>query len=179
MILRTYHRLLVKLPTLTQCATSGTLMSLGDYLTQAYVKKQRKYNYERTARFALLGTCVTGPLNAVWFRYLENRFGSKGVLTPLKKVALTTLVFAPIFQAVYIIALCKIRRQSWLDVHLTFVKSYAEIMTNNILFWPWIQLLTFYVIPLNYRVIFTSAVGLGWNIYLAWKLDKPIHDPYW
>lgn len=76
-----FTELIIEHPIKTNAAASGTLCALGDALAQAFEFRleitspdKESYNFMRTARMAVWGTLIGGPVLAVWYRTL-NAFG--------------------------------------------------------------------------------------------------------
>ncbi|ESO08594.1 hypothetical protein HELRODRAFT_169468 [Helobdella robusta] len=48
-------------------------------------------------------------------------------------------------------------------------QDYFLILFNGYKVWPLAQLINFYIIPLQHRILFVNMVALFWNVYLAFK----------
>ena len=73
-----FAELLVEHPIKTNAVTSGVLCAAGDGLAQAFEwrlevtsPEKDSYNYLRTARMAVFGTLIGGPVLAMWYRALH------------------------------------------------------------------------------------------------------------
>jgi protein Mpv17 len=51
--------------------------------------------------------------------------------------------------------------------------TYGTAITKNWMLWPWIQLVNFKIIPLEYRLLVVNVVSLGWNCYLSYLNSQP------
>ena len=74
-----FTELLIEHPIKTNAVASGVLCSLGDALAQAFEwrlgvtsPEKESYNFMRTARMALWGTILGGPVLALWYRTLHT-----------------------------------------------------------------------------------------------------------
>ena len=74
-----FAELLIEHPMKTNAIASGVLCSLGDALAQAFEwrlgvtsPEKESYNFMRTARMAVWGTLIGGPVLALWYRTLHT-----------------------------------------------------------------------------------------------------------
>ena len=51
------------------------------------------------------------------------------------------------------------------------VNNLPSIVSNQYKLWPLAQLINFYFIPLNYRLLYVNIVAFFWNIYLAYAIQ--------
>lgn len=90
----------------------------------------------------------------------------------LKKVALDQLVFAPSFLMVFLTNLNLLNGRSLRDTKEDLSSNYLDIMVANWKLWPAVQLVNFYLVPLNYQVLLAQSVAVVWNTYLSWKTNQ-------
>ncbi|KAG8227635.1 hypothetical protein J437_LFUL008712 [Ladona fulva] len=175
-ILKVYQRLLLKHPTKLQALQTGLLMGIGDLIAQTAIEEKNLKNvdYVRTTRFFGIGFFIAGPGLKFWYGFLDKRIakGRTGVAVTLKKVFLDQAVFAPNFLASFIVLLGFLGNEPWFKIKEKLQRDYCDILITNYKVWPTVQIVNFYVMPLQYQVLFVQIVALFWNTYLSWKTNN-------
>lgn len=158
---------------LVQCVTSAFLGATGDFIAQKFVEKRNWKNYDliRTGRFAVLTGCYIGPILVGWFRILEHVRGAAKIV-PLKRLLIDQGLFTPCFLATILTVLRMLEGNSFSQAVEIVKKDYYPIFKFNISFWPPIQLINFYFMPLNFRVIVMMLGNLVWNTCISYKVQK-------
>lgn len=105
----------------------------------------------------------------MWYRLLAKYVGMKGSLVTVKKVALDQLLFAPFCIAGLMSVLFTIQGQPPKQTINIIKKDYTDILIANYKLWPAVQLVNFYIVPLNYQTLVVQCVALLWNTYISWK----------
>ncbi|KAI8141489.1 hypothetical protein BJV82DRAFT_619377 [Fennellomyces sp. T-0311] len=165
-----YNRALTRRPLLVQCITTAFLFGTGDVLAQQAIEKKGIENHEwsRTMRMSGFGGVVAGPVLSTWYRFAElNIKGSTPLTALVKKVAADQLLFAPSFIGVFFSAQGLLEGKSAAEIQDKLKNGYTSAVIANYKLWPAVQLANFYFVPLNYRIIVTNVVSLGWNAYLS------------
>jgi len=171
-VFRAYNTALHRYPLVTQCATTGTLLAAGDIIAQKLIEKRTELNWKRTSQFGALGLLFVGPVIKNWFVLLERVFGATGKLTPLKKVVTDQVLMPPFLQFSCISILGLMNFHSMDKIKGTLKKDYFDVLIANYKFWPFVQLINFYYVPLNYRLPVVAVAALFWNTYFTWKLGE-------
>lgn len=149
-------------------------MGAGDFLAQTVVEKQKLSNldYLRTFKFFSIGFCVAGPGLRKWYGMLDVRATAKSQFgRTVQKVFIDQVVFAPIFLAVLISMIGYSQHQDINKVKHKLENDYVDILKANYSVWPWVQLVNFQFVPLNYQVLLTQTVAVLWNIYFSWRTN--------
>ncbi|XP_064478818.1 protein Mpv17-like [Ornithodoros turicata] len=167
-----YAKLMQRHPAKTQVVTTGILMLAGDVVCQKLVEKKQTVDAERAARFFIIGVGFVGPALRTWYLYLEKLVSPKGRMIPLKKMLLDQGAFAPIFLPCFLACLGVLQRQTWSEIKHKVKTDYIPVLTANYMLWPAAQMFNFYMVPLQYRVVYASGVAFLWNIYLSWKANR-------
>ncbi|XP_046914316.2 uncharacterized protein LOC124495050 [Dermatophagoides farinae] len=93
-----------------------------------------------------------GPSISVWYRILDRRFGPKQLLLkPWQKVMIDQATFNPSIHLMAIIVLGLMSQESFKAIKTNIHDNYVDIMKNSYKVWPAVQMVNFYLIPLNYR----------------------------
>ncbi|KAE9551972.1 hypothetical protein FO519_004824 [Halicephalobus sp. NKZ332] len=178
-ILRLYQRALSKRPLVTQMISSGVIGATGDIVCQLGVEKRSRDNYDfsRTGRFFLLTSCFITPILSRWMIFLEKRIHGSPKLVPLKRVLVDQACFAPVFSASIIYNLHFFETFSTSKSWEFLKRNYWEIYKHSILYWPFVQIVNFYFVPLNFRVVLIQIAALAWNTFLSYKTQVKIPLP--
>ncbi|GIY83892.1 protein Mpv17 [Caerostris darwini] len=173
-LLRWYNRTLQNHPWKTQIFTTGFLMASSDVIAQTAIEKRnfKQIELQRVARFAFLGTCFVAPVLRTWYNVLEKSIGTLGKTAGLRKMMVDQVLFTPCFLGCFLSISGLLQLQPWTIIKAKIIKEYFEVLKTNYMLWPGAQLITFYVIPLQYRIIFVSFVALLWNTYLASQANQ-------
>ncbi|CAB3360931.1 protein Mpv17-like [Cloeon dipterum] len=172
--LQVYLRILDTHPWKVHSVQTGTLMAVGDMMSQTLVEKKkfREMDPVRIARFGAMGVVFMGPGLWAWYKTLHRLVGHSKKHMALKKVALDQLVAAPPFYAGFLLATGAMQQQSRQEIEQRFKEDYMDILINNWKLWPAVQLVNFGMVPLRFQVLFEQIFCLAWNTYLAWKTNR-------
>lgn len=86
----------------------------------------------------------------------------------LLRVACDQLIFAPTFLAVYMTFAGVTEGSTKAELQERFNEKYLPILSTNYMVWPWIQMVNFTWVPLNYRTMVVNTVAIAWNTYLSY-----------
>ncbi|KAI9673357.1 MAG: Protein required for ethanol metabolism [Trizodia sp. TS-e1964] len=108
---------------------------------------------------ALYGGIVFGPVATGWYKFLQHRIvlPNKNVET-LARVACDQAFFAPVHLGVFLSSMAVMEGS---DPMAKINTAYFPAIINNLLVWPWVQLINFKYVPLQYRVLVVNVVALG------------------
>ncbi|KAH9488967.1 Protein Mpv17 [Bulinus truncatus] len=167
-----YSLLLKNYPLRTMAFTTGTLMASGDCISQLAIekKKLKQYDVKRTGRFLVLGFFVFGPIMRGWYLVLDRMYSGKK-LAAVKMMATDQLCMSPFFLSTFLTVMGVLKGETIEDIKNKFKKDFCPILLNNYKVWPLAQLINFYFMPLQHRVLFVNFIALGWNTYLAWATE--------
>ena len=80
-------------------------------------------------------------------------------------------LFAPSICFLFFNYVSQLKGDNWALRTHALKNEYFDVLKNNYIFWPGIQLLNFYVVPLQHRVMAVNVAALFWNTYLSWKTN--------
>ncbi|KAG0168658.1 Protein required for ethanol metabolism [Apophysomyces sp. BC1034] len=117
---------------------------------------------------AAFGGIVAGPVLSNWYRFLElNVKASTPFKTLAAKVAIDQCAFAPVFIGVFFSAQGLFEGKSVNEIKDKLQVGYTTALISNYKLWPAVQFFNFNFTPLNYRLMVSNLVALGWNAYLS------------
>ncbi|KAH8652123.1 hypothetical protein BX600DRAFT_402552 [Xylariales sp. PMI_506] len=166
-MLRWYQHKLAIRPMLTQSITTAILFATGDITAQQLVEKKgiEKHELARTGRMLLYGGIIFGPAATTWFKFLQRRITFKNKNAEIiTRVACDQGLFAPTAIGFFLSSMAAMEGGSPKE---KLEKSYLPALQTNYMIWPFVQLVNFKFIPLNYRVLFVNVISIGWNCYLS------------
>ncbi|XP_068135021.1 protein Mpv17 isoform X2 [Hyperolius riggenbachi] len=160
---RGYQRLLAAHPWKVQIITAGSLVGVGDVISQQVVEKRglQGHSVVRTVKMMGIGFCFVGPVVGGWYKVLDSLVPGSSKSVAVRKMLVDQWGFAPLV----------------LGGFLTIVGalnglSKEEIMDKLKRIWPAVQIANFYFIPLYHRLAVVQCVAIVWNAYLSWKANK-------
>ncbi|KAK0066102.1 protein Mpv17 [Biomphalaria pfeifferi] len=168
-----YSRLLKTYPLRTMAFTTGTIMTAGDCISQLAIERKglQQYDLKRSSRFLVLGFCFFGPMMRGWYLTLDKLYAGKK-FAAIKMMATDQLCMSPFFLSTFLTVMGLLKGETIQEIKNKFQKEFFPLLFTSYKVWPLAQLINFYVLPLQHRVLFVNCVALGWNTYLAWVTER-------
>nr|DBA25414.1 TPA: hypothetical protein GDO54_009800 [Pyxicephalus adspersus] len=96
---RGYQRLLTLHPWKVQIITAGSLVGVGDVISQQLVERRglQGHSVERTLKMMGIGFCFVGPVVGGWYKVLDGLVPGSSKSVAIKKMLLDQGGFAPCF----------------------------------------------------------------------------------
>jgi protein Mpv17 len=165
-------------------------------LTQWNTPSTLEYDWTRVAEFAAFGI-VSAPIVSVWQRLLERNFPSQQKSFPqaksngspkptaeveaptkhlswgniLIKLLLDQTIGQFIINTTFLVCTNGARIESWTDLLELIQSRIFLIIWASWKLWPWVALVNFIWVPVQWRVLVGALVGFGWNIFLSiWSM---------
>ncbi|KJH42622.1 Mpv17 / PMP22 family protein [Dictyocaulus viviparus] len=156
---------------ISESAISGA----GDSFSQMVFEKRnlKSYDFIRTGRFVILASCLIAPSLNIWFRTLERVKGNLKIV-PFKRVVIDQILFSPSFNAIILFNLRMLEGIGIYESYRKMKNDWRTIYVSSLKVWPAVQLVNFYLIPLNLRIIIVQVVAFFWNTYLSFKTQAVV-----
>lgn len=166
-----YNALLESHPIATKSVTSMFVVGGGDWICQKFIEKREKIIWSRVATMATIGLTLCGPLLHAWFGFLFRTFPGTGLVTTLKKIACDQLIFAPLFNPLFIGYLFLLEGRPMEIVN--FLKNdWFDVTVNNWKLWAPANGFNFTFVPGKFQVLFANLTGVVWNCYISWESHR-------
>ena len=170
---------------LTQSVTTAVLFATGDIMAQQAVEKKgvAKHDFPRTGRMILYGggmfsprtsrsplltqsKAIFGPAATAWFRVLQTKVKFQNKKLEIgARVAVDQLVFAPTNLFVFLSTMSILEGVSPRE---KLARTYSTALQGNWMVWPFVQVVNFSYVPVDYRVLFVNGLSIFWNCYLSY-----------
>ena len=165
---------------ITKACTSGVIAGGGDITCQLIVHKHSGttdnffLDKVRVARFGFLGLVWIGPVSHFWYGFVMRVLPGSGVIVNVKRVILDQGGFAPLFIPSMFMSSKLLEGYSF-DAALVDLKaSFLEIYKSNLVLWPAAMAFNFGLVPPQFQVLFSNAVGLIWNSYMSFMANDNV-----
>uniref|UniRef100_A0A8D0C5B5 Mitochondrial inner membrane protein Mpv17 n=1 Tax=Salvator merianae TaxID=96440 RepID=A0A8D0C5B5_SALMN len=171
---RSYQRLMARHPWKTQILTAGTLVGVGDVISQQLVERRGRdgHSCQRTVRMMTIGFCFVGPVIGGWYQVLDRLVPGATRGAALRKMLLDQGGFAPCFLGCFLALAGALNGLSVEENWSRIKRDYADALVTNYYIWPAVQVANFYFVPLNHRLAVVQCVAIVWNAYLSWKANR-------
>lgn len=171
-LFKVYKRLLHDRPFVTNVITTCTLMSCGDITSQLILQDKERIDLRQTATLATSGLVYVGPMVRGCLVMIDKLLGpTSSLLVLAKKMCLDQLIIAPCFLAGNLTTISIIKNQGISQIQEDIRESYINLLKLGYSFWPFVQVINFYFIPLTYRVVFGSLASFGYTTLFSYRLN--------
>ncbi|KAK6932755.1 Mpv17/PMP22, partial [Dillenia turbinata] len=147
--------------------TAGVLSAISDISAQKLTGIQ-KIQLRRLLLKVIFGVAYLGPFGHYLHLVLDKIFkGKKDTSTVAKKVVLEQISSSPWNNLLFMLYLgLVVEGQPWAQVKSNIKKNYPSVQLTAWTFWPAVGWINHLYMPLQFRVIFHSAVAMCWGIFL-------------
>ncbi len=132
------------------------------------------FDFKRTISIGVY-SAVVYPLLTRWYLWQEALCGATaGVgIVLAQKVALDEFVLAPFFNGGYLSYAALTSGES---VTESLNANFWDVMFADWLVWPGVMFVCFLKVPVKFRPGYVGLVGVGWNMFLAYKAHAEIEE---
>uniref|UniRef100_A0A8C7L1F3 Mitochondrial inner membrane protein Mpv17 n=1 Tax=Oncorhynchus kisutch TaxID=8019 RepID=A0A8C7L1F3_ONCKI len=165
---------LTSLPFLSPLSPTGTLVGVGDVISQQVLERRglANHNVTRTAKMMSIGFFFVGPAIGSWYKVLDKLVTGGTKSAAMKKMLVDQLGFAPCFLGAFLGISGTLNGLTVEENVAKLKRDYTDALISNYYLWPAVQIANFYFIPLHHRLAVVQIVAIGWNSYLSWKANK-------
>uniref|UniRef100_A0A803JK31 Mitochondrial inner membrane protein Mpv17 n=1 Tax=Xenopus tropicalis TaxID=8364 RepID=A0A803JK31_XENTR len=130
---RAYQRLLAAHPWKVQILTAGSLMGVGDVISQQLVERKglKGHSIERTVKMMGIGFCFVGPVVGGWYKILDRIVPGSSKTVALKKMLLDQGAFAPCFLGCFLSIAGALNGLSGEQIWGKLKRDYTDALITN------------------------------------------------
>ena len=164
-------------PVLTKGLTCGSLLGAGDLLCQTLQStnengggsSSKDVDWPRAARMLFWGALCNGPAGHYWYALLDRTVKLSGTKAVITKIAADQLIFTPPLTFAYFFWTHVLSVRDGLGPALGFAnENLWPTLRVNWVYWSAVHVMTFALVPLEYRVAFVAVKNFFWGSYLSW-----------
>jgi protein Mpv17 len=141
------------------------------------LSEQLNFEWSRTLTLAAVGLCYSGPINHLWFQSLERLIRIQHQAgAALSKLFIDQLFFAPVAISGYFVTRGLFEGKSLADIQKRLQNKLIDATLAAWQFWPVVNLISFSVVPVMYRVLFGNISAIFWNARLSSISSQRLDD---
>ncbi|ONH69692.1 Protein SYM1 [Cyberlindnera fabianii] len=177
---------------------TGFLFGTGDIIAQTFFPEnpKSKYDYARTARGIIYGSCIFSFIGSKWYTFLSKinlpQTSSSPLINKTKnavaRMAVDQLMFSPVGIPLYFSVMSIMEGQSFQDLKSKLEQNWWSTLKVNWMVWPAFQLFNLGFVPVQHQLLVVNGVSILWNTFLSLRNAKkeeqgkqdekmPVHYP--
>ncbi|KAG5854421.1 mpv17-like protein isoform X1 [Anguilla rostrata] len=155
-----------RFPWITNVSLFGCLFAGGDFVHQWFSRRD-EMDWRQTGKVAVVAFSFHGNFNYFWMRGLERRFPGNSASMVLRKVILDQTISSPIATSAFYTGMSLLdgKDDIFQDCRGKFLNTYK----TGLMYWPFVQLLNFTLVPVYLRTTFTGCCAFVWAIFLCFS----------
>lgn len=168
-------------PIPTKCITGGLLFGCGDYTAQRikawYSDTNKHFEWEahRTLKMMVWGGCVNAFFGHHWYNLVEKLVPRQGITGIATKIALDQLTWTPCIDVAFLGTMALWNAKGVDGAIIEVQEKLWPTLVANWKVWPMFHVITYSLIPVPFRVLWTHCIGTCWSTFLSF-MAYDYHD---
>ncbi|XP_049624243.1 mpv17-like protein [Suncus etruscus] len=142
-----------------------TLFSSGDVLQQRM--RGGPMDWQQTRCVATMAVTFHGNFNYVWMRLLERALPGRSPRIILAKVFCDQTMAFPLGISVFYTGMSILQEKE--DVFLELKQKFWNTYKTGLLYWPFVQLTNFILMPVQWRTAYTGVCAFLWASFVCYS----------
>ncbi|XP_077590649.1 mpv17-like protein [Stigmatopora nigra] len=155
-----------RFPWLANVTLYGGLFAGGDLVHQLLAHKER-LDWTHTRNVAVVAVTFHGNFNYFWMRALERRFPGKSAGMLFRKLLLDQSFASPLATSVFYTGVSYLEGKE--DIFEDWREKFFNTWKTGLMYWPFMQLLNFALLPLHMRTAFMGCCAFLWATFLCFS----------
>lgn len=156
---------------LNSCIITG----IGDVCEQKleiYGDDLNKFDWERLKNVSIAGT-LTGVMCHYWYLYLDAHLPEKKITlrSTIKIIAMDLVLFAPLTVAAFLITYTVLDQMKYEEFVEEVQDNVFNLYMAEVFSWVPAQILTFYYVKQQYRVLVDNLLVLMYDVMISYNLN--------
>ncbi|CAM4621586.1 bMERB domain-containing protein 1 isoform X2 [Caretta caretta] len=157
-----------RFPWLCNVLLYGSLFSAGDAAQQLLRRRPgQEPDWAQTRHVALVALSFHGNFNYVWLRGLERALPGRAPGAVLAKVLCDQLVGAPVAILAFYTGMSILQGKE--NIFSDCKKKFWNTYKTGLMYWPFVQLSNFVLVPVYLRTAYTGLCGFLWAIFICFS----------
>ncbi|XP_069876404.1 mpv17-like protein [Dipodomys merriami] len=124
-------------------------------------------DWRQTRSVATLAVTFHGHFNYAWLRLLERALPGRAPRAVLAKVLCDQTVGGPIALSAFYAGMSFLQGKD--DVFLDLRQKFWNTYKSGLMYWPFVQLTNFSLVPVHWRTAYTGLCGFFWATFLCFS----------
>ncbi|XP_072758147.1 mpv17-like protein 2 [Anoplolepis gracilipes] len=125
------------------------------------------HDYTRTRNMTVVGL-IQGPFHHWFYMILDRVLPGKSAKSIVKKTLLDQSIASPTCLAIFFVGLGVLEHRKLEEVYEELKLKFFNTWKVDCCFWPPTQCINFLFVPLHYRVLYTNAMTMVYDIFLSY-----------
>ncbi|XP_056265852.1 mpv17-like protein [Pseudoliparis swirei] len=156
-----------RFPWATNVTLYGCLFASGDFVHQRLSRTTDELDWRHTRNVAVVAFTFHGNFSFFWMRFLERRFPGNSVKMVLRKLLMDQSIAAPLATSVFYTGVSFLEGNN--DIFEDWREKFLNTYKTGLMFWPFMQLVNFALVPLYLRTAFTGCCAFVWATFLCFS----------
>lgn len=173
-------RLFASRPLLASSCSVGAASFVGDVVCQKIERQpidasedgaSGSWDVLRSLRWLAFGSLCAGPVQSYWQRFLERKFPGGHARALASKLGASIVVMYPVMTVLSFTIVPVMQGDSGAVIADRLASKAPGAMAASMLYWPFVNLLAFRFVPVQYRPAAMGFGAAGWNVYLSGRVS--------